>query len=99
MPELESVMAELLGKREHPWFEYLSDAVTRSPVILFHYPSNPSAGFEYLKRSVKLEFGSLTEQQPVGRHPVRPWVAEEFMVAFPDWKCEAIALDVERLSG
>jgi hypothetical protein len=33
MPELESVMAELLGKREHPWFEYLSDAVTRSPVI------------------------------------------------------------------
>jgi len=56
---------------------------------------NPSAGFEYLKRSVKLEFGSLTDQQPVGRHPVRPWVAEEFMVAFPDWKCEAIALDVE----
>lgn len=96
MPELESVMAELLGKREHPWFEYLSDAVTRSPVILFHYPSNQSAGFEYLKRSVKLEFGSLTDQQPVGRHPVRPWVAEEFMVAFPDWKCEVIALDVER---
>jgi hypothetical protein len=48
-----------------------------------------------LKRSVKLEFGSLTDQQPVGRRPVRPWVAEEFMIAFPDWKCEVIALDVE----
>lgn len=25
---------------------------------------------------VKLEFGSLTDQQPVGRRPARPWVAE-----------------------
>ena len=54
------------------------------------------AGFEYLKRSVKLEFGSLTDQQPVGRHPVRPWVADVLPAAFPDWRCEVVALEVER---
>ena len=53
-------------------------------------------GFEYLKRSVKLEFGSLTDQQPVGRHPVRPWLADVFPAAFPDWRCEVVALEVER---
>ncbi len=45
---------------------------------------------------MKLEFGSLTDQQPVGRHPVRPWVVDTLPVAFPDWRCEVVALEVER---
>ena len=45
---------------------------------------------------MKLEFGSLTDQQPVGRHPVRPWVADVLPDAFPDWRCEVVALEVER---
>ena len=45
------------------------------PALLFHYPSSPPPGFDYLKRSVKLEFGSLTDQQPAGRHAIGPWVA------------------------
>ena len=69
---------------------------TNSPVLLFHYPSLQPAGFDYLKRSVKLEFGSLTDQQPVGRHPVRPWTADVLPDAFPDWRCEVVALEVER---
>src|SRR6185369_12344117 len=52
--------------------------------------------FEYLKRSVKLEFGSLTDQRPVGKHAVWPWVADELAAAFDDWRCEVIALDLER---
>lgn len=95
-PALEAAVAGILGKRDRAWFEFLTDPGTHSPVLLFHYPSNQSAGFEYLKRAVKLEFGSLTDQQPVGRHPVRPWVAEELPAAFPDWKCEVVALEVER---
>jgi hypothetical protein len=51
---------------------------------------------DYLKRSVKLEFGSLTDQQPVGRHPVRPWIADILPEAFPDWRCEVVALELER---
>jgi hypothetical protein len=95
-PVLEAAAADVLGKREAAWFEFLTDPDTHSPVLLFRYPSTQPAGFEYLKRSVKLEFGSLTDQRPVGRHPVRPWVAEALPAAFPDWKCEVVALRVER---
>jgi len=95
-PVLEAAVADVLGKPEAAWFEYLTDPGTHSPVLLFHYPSTQPVGFEYLKRSVKLEFGSLTDQQPVGRHPIQPWVAEVLPAAFSDWKCEVVALEVER---
>src|SRR5262249_10315824 len=73
-PPLEEAAAEVLGQRDSGWFEFLTDVHTNSPVLLFHYPSSQPTGFEYLKRSVKLEFGSLTDQQPAGRHGVRPWI-------------------------
>lgn len=95
-PVLEATVAGILGQRERPWFSYVSDPATYSPVLYFHYPSTLPAGFEYLKRSVKLEFGSLTDQQPVGRHAVQPWIAELLPAAFSDWKCEVVALEVER---
>lgn len=96
MPALEQYVLAELGKRETNWFEFLTDPLTHSPVLLFHYPSSQPAGFEYLKRSVKLEFGSLTDQQPTGRHNVQPWIAEVLPKAFPDWSCEVTALEVER---
>ncbi len=95
-PALEAAVREALGKKEREWFEFLTDPNTNSPVLLFHYPSLQPAGFDYLKRSVKLEFGSLTDQQPVGRHPVRPWTADVLPAAFPDWRCEVVALELER---
>jgi hypothetical protein len=95
-PAMEAVAIAVLGHSQRPWFEFLTDPVTNSPVLLFHYPSSQPTGFEYLRRSVKLEFGSLTDQQPVGRHPIRPWMADEFSAAFPDWRCEVVALELER---
>jgi hypothetical protein len=95
-PALERAVTAVLGPRTGNWFEFLTDPGTNSPVLLFHYPSTQPAGFEYLKRAVKLEFGSLTDQQPVGRHPVLPWVVETLPAAFPDWRCEVVALEVER---
>jgi hypothetical protein len=95
-PAIEATVAVALGKIERPWFEYLTDANTNSPVLLFHYPSSQPPGFDYLRRSVKLELGSLTDQQPVGRHPIRPWIADALPEAFPDWRCEVVALEVER---
>ncbi len=95
-PALETAVAGILGRGDRAWFEFLTDPGTHSPVLLFHYPSAHPTGFEYLNRAVKLEFGSLTDQQPVGRHPVKPWVAEVLPAAFPDWKCEVVALEVER---
>ncbi|QEH38950.1 hypothetical protein OJF2_75600 [Aquisphaera giovannonii] len=95
-PALEAIVAGVLGHNDRRWLEFLTDPGTHSPVLLFHYPSTQPAGFEYLRRAVKLEFGSLTEQQPVGRHPVRPWIAEVLPVAFPDWSCDVVALELER---
>lgn len=95
-PALEAAAEAVLGKRDRRWFEFLTEASTNSPVLLFHYLSSQPAGFQYLKRAVKLEFGSLTDQQPIGRHPIRPWLAEVLPNAFPDWRCEVVALEVER---
>ena len=86
-PVMQAAVEGVLGKNERAWFEFLTEPNTNSPVLLFHYPSSQPAGFDYLRRSVKLEFGSLTDQQPTGRHPIRPWVAEVLPAAFTDWRC------------
>lgn len=96
MSMLEASALGVLGRNEEARFEFLKDPQTRSPVVLFHYPSSLPTGLAYIKRSVKLEFGSLTDQQPTGRYPIRPWIAEIFPAAFPDWQCEITALEIER---
>jgi hypothetical protein len=95
-PVMEAAVADVLGKSERAWLEFMTDSNTNSPVLLFHYPSTQHAGLDYLRRSVKLEFGSLTDQQPTGRHPVRPWVADVLPNGFSDWRCEVVALEIER---
>ncbi len=95
MPALEASVLDIL-ENEQKRFEFLKDPNTNSPVLLFHYPSSQPTGFDYIKRSVKLEFGSLTDQQPTGRHAIIPWITEIFPKAFPDWHCEVTALEIER---
>jgi hypothetical protein len=98
VPELARIAEELLGKPQggQGWMEFQVDAETHSPVVLFHYPSNEATGFEYLRRSVKMEFGSLTDQRPAGKHAITPWVAEEFPDVLADLQCELVALELER---
>jgi len=96
LPVLEASTSNIFGKNEKGRFEFLEDSLTKSPVLLFHYPSSLATGFSYIKRSVKLEFGSLTDQQPAGYHTIQPWIAEVFPKAFPDWKCEVVTLEIER---
>lgn len=97
-PELEQIAENSLGKPKNgtQWMEFQIDEDTHSPVVLFHYPSNEATGFEYLRRSVKMEFGSLTDQRPAGKHAVRPWIAEEFPELLADFRCELVALELER---
>lgn len=96
LPELENVTFNTIGSPRESWFEFLIDPGTHSPVLLFNYPAIPSTQFPYLKRAVKLEFGSLTDQQPSGKHPIRPWVADEFPDSFQDWHCNVVSLELER---
>ena len=95
-PELEQAIVAILGERNHRWLEYQTDTSTNSPILLFHYPTTQATGFEYIRPAVKLEFGSLTDQRPVGRHPVRPWLTDAFPQALADWQCEVVALELER---
>ena len=96
LPAVEAAAESVLGKSKQPRFEFLTDPATNAPVLVFHYPSSQPTGFDYLKRSVKMEFGSLTDQQPAGRHPIRPWLADVLPETFPDWRCEVVALEVQR---
>ena len=45
---------------------------------------------------MQLEFGSLTHQQPVGRHAITPCLADAFPEAIPDWQCDVVALGIDR---
>ena len=98
LPELERIAIEALGNRigGRAWMKFEEEDSTGSPVVLFHYPSASPAGFEYLARFVKMEFGALTDQRPVGSHLIRPWVADEFPKQFGDFHCEVVALELER---
>lgn len=95
-PVLEKAVSAFLGENPTGWFEYLTDPGTHSPVLLFHYPTTQPPGFDYLRRSVKLEFGSLTDQQPTGRHPIQPLMASLIPATLPDWTCDVVALELER---
>jgi len=101
MPELSQQVADALSAskdldRNLERIEFEIDSQTNSPVLLFHYPTTQPSGFDYLKRSVKLEFGSLTEQRPTGQHNVSTWLADEFPQLFDDWNCDVVALEIER---
>ena len=97
-PDLEREISAMLGPRPggQSWLEFETDAATHSPVLYFHYPTTLDAGAAYIRRSVKLEFGSLTDQRPVGRHRVRPWLADILPAPLGEMGCDVVALEVER---
>lgn len=97
-PLLEEAVHSFLGAPADggAWLSYEEDASSRSPILHFNYPVSKRIGFSYIRRSIKLELGSLTDQRPVGRHAVRPWLADEFPALFADWHCEVIALELVR---
>ena len=97
-PELENTIASVLGRprQGNAWLHFEIDETTHSPSLLFHYPPSLPAGAAYIKRSVKLEFGSLTDQRPTERHTVRPWLIEILTGSNADLQCEVVALQAER---
>ena len=97
-PRLEARITREIGEPPSTgaWLRYELDTASHSPVLQFQYPTAPMPALEYLARSIKLELGSLTEQEPVGTHTILPWVAEDFPAAFSGWHCEVVALDLVR---
>ena len=59
------------------------DVTTNSPVLLFQYPRAVEYA-TYVTPTVKAEFGSLTDQQPIGETSVPvPWWRSHFPTSSP----------------
>jgi len=97
-PQLEESVRAVLGAPagRDGWLTYRFDETGRSPVLYFAYPGALPRGVAYIAREVKIEFGSLTDQRPVGRHPIQAFVAELAPGAFADFDAEVVALELER---
>jgi hypothetical protein len=97
-PLLEESIRKALGAPDgrDGWLTYRFDKAGRSPVLYFAYPGALPRGVAYIAREVKIEFGSLTDQRPVGRHPIRAFVAELAPGAFTDFDADVVALELER---
>lgn len=69
-PLLEAAIRDALGPpaAKGGWLTFEQDAQAHSPILYFNYPVAQATGLGYVKRSVKLELGSLTDQQPAGQH-------------------------------
>jgi hypothetical protein len=97
LPLLAGVITDALGAPpERQWLYYELDADAKSPIVYFRYPSTQAQGFGYMRREVKLEFGTLTEQQPTGRYPIQALIASAYPALFSDWNCEVVALELRR---
>ncbi len=97
MPLLAGVITDALGASPgDQWLHYELDADAKSPIVYFRYPSTQAQGFGYMRREVKLEFGTLTDQHPTGRYPIQALIASAYPALFSDWKCEVVALELRR---
>lgn len=97
LPLLETAITQALGvPASGAWLRFAMDAHTKSPVVFFAYPGTQLAGFDYVRQEVKLEFGSLIDQQPTQTHSVGPLVAKSYAGLFADWQCQVLVLALER---
>ncbi len=95
MPALARRVAEYLPGVSASALLFEVDSATHSPVLLFAYPrAGRSTGS--LRPQVKLEFGALYDQRPVGTHTITPLLAEVFPDLFRDASCSVVALEAER---
>lgn len=95
--DLETIVRNYLGHRSDgaTWFRYEPDFRTNSPVLWFDYDSTLPAAGGYIIPAVKLEFGSLTDQRPVGRHPIKSMLAMAIS-ELDEGLDEVVAMEVER---
>ena len=98
-PLLEAEISTQLGASPDRvgWISYEIDSNAGTPNLWFSYPSVTAQQSSYVVKRIKLEFGSLTDQQPSVQGIARTLIAgvlpEE---AFNDLTALVLALDVAR---
>jgi hypothetical protein len=98
-PLLEAEVTGELGSSPHGagWFTYEIDANAGTPNLWFSYPSVTAQQSSYVAKRVKLEFGSLTNQQPSVQGMARTLISGVLPEgAFSDLMAPVLALDVAR---
>jgi hypothetical protein len=98
-PALELAITEILGRPKDAgvWLRYEFDDTSKSPVLWFDYPSALPPAFPYVPKAIKLEPGSLADQQPTGVHTIAPLVAEiAGASAFDDFQTDVVAMELDR---
>jgi hypothetical protein len=78
------------------WLTYQIDPLSKSPLLLFNYPSALPPEVSYIQRLVRLEFGALTDQAPTGKHRIAPMLTESIPGICDDGQAEVVALEPER---
>jgi hypothetical protein len=97
-PALEAATTDVLGRSPAgaSWLRFEVDAVAGTPTLRFAYPSVlPEAG-GYVAKQVKLELGSLTNQQPTGRYAIAPLLANTLGAVYTDFSAEVVVLELVR---
>lgn len=97
LPAIDSAIRNSLGEPpSDAWLRFGIDVASKSPVLLFRYPTSADVDTGYIQPLVKLECGSLTDQRPTGTHAIRPMVADVAPGEFDDFTANVVALEVER---
>lgn len=98
VPPLAEAILAALGSRAlaGDWLRYEFDESAKSANVLFTYPTAIDALGGYVQKTIKLEFGSLTNQRPQGRHAARPLLARADVGPFDDFEASATVLELER---
>jgi len=80
------------------WQLEIDEADPYGQTILFAYPRENSliAGLDYIKPIVRIELGARPENQPVEKHLIESYAAEEFPQMFENPGSEITILSVER---
>lgn len=64
--------------------------------LLFEYPQAVPATAAYIAKAIRLEFGALTNQQPLAPLPIRSLLGDALGEKFADLECSVTTLGVER---
>lgn len=97
-PTMEDLFQKLLGVPEdkEKWLHYHFSSSLRSPTLLFYYPQSIHQISSYIASSIKMEFGSLTDQQPKGQYSISSMISTVFEEKFEGIDNEIITLELER---
>jgi hypothetical protein len=75
---------------------YDFDPGSKSPNLLFEYPTVLTSEDDYVRKVIKLEFGSLTNQRPIGSHRATTLLERALPGMHEDTSAEVVALELER---